>query len=62
MKKALQIILALVVVGGIVAYMMYNKPHENIESASADLSISAEALFADFESDEIFKILQLFYC
>lgn len=52
MKKALQIILLLVIIGGIAGYMMYNKPHENIENAKSDLQISAEALFTDFESDE----------
>lgn len=53
MKRTLQIVLALVVIGAIGGYMMYNKPHENIEKASIDLTTTAEAIFADFETDEM---------
>ncbi|MDA7625705.1 OB-fold putative lipoprotein [bacterium] len=53
MKMTLRVILLLFLIGGIVAYIMYNKPHENIGKASVDLKITAEALFADFEADEM---------
>ncbi len=52
MKRALQLLLVLVVIGGIVAYMMYNKPFEEMETMKVDLILPAAALFADYESDE----------
>lgn len=42
----------LVVLGLFGAYFMYNKPHKNMESAKADLSVSAEELFTEYETDE----------
>ena len=53
MKRSLLIILAIVIIGALVGYMMYNKPHENIEKASVDITTTAEAIFADFEADEM---------
>lgn len=52
MKRTLLVVLLLVLIGAFVGYKMYNKPHENIENATADLKISAEQLFKEFETDE----------
>lgn len=52
MKRLIIILLSLAVVGGFVGYKMYNKPHQNIETASADLAIKANDIFSDFENDE----------
>ncbi len=52
MKKIAIIIGLLAVIGAGVGYMMYNKPHKDIKSTKADISISAEELFAAYESDE----------
>lgn len=52
MKKVLLYLLPLVVLGLFGAYFMYNKPHKNMESAKADLSVSAEELFTEYETDE----------
>lgn len=52
MKRTLLVVLLLVLIGAFVGYKMYNKPHENIENATADLKISAEQLFTEFETDE----------
>ena len=52
MKRALQIILILVLIGGIIGYVVYNKPHENIEKSTADIKMSAIELFSDYETDE----------
>ena len=53
MKKYLKYILLLAVLGGVFGFYMYNKPHKNMNSARADLKLSAIQLFADFESDEV---------
>jgi hypothetical protein len=45
-------ILILGILGALVAYKMYNKPHLNIDKASADITISADKILNDFTSDE----------
>lgn len=52
MKKLLLIGLGLAIIGSIVGYQMYNKPHEDIRSAQADVDIQATALFSAYEADE----------
>lgn len=52
MKKLLGIGLLLALIGLGVGYFMYNKPHQNMERAKADVSIKATELFSAFESDE----------
>jgi hypothetical protein len=52
MKKILLFLLVLAAIGVGVGLMMYNKPHENMQSAKADLAVQAEALFAEFSTDE----------
>lgn len=57
MSKNLRIILLVVVIGGLigafVGYKLYMKPVKNdFSEAKADVSISAQELFHDFEADE----------
>ncbi len=52
MKKYLKYIIGLVIIGfGSGAYMYY-KPHQNIKSSKADVSLSAVEVFQAFESNE----------
>ena len=56
MNKAIKYILLLVLAGGLIGggafYYMYNKPHQNIEEAPPEATLSVGELFAAFESDE----------
>ncbi|MCB0521483.1 MAG: hypothetical protein H6577_25635 [Lewinellaceae bacterium] len=52
MKKVFLFLLVLAVIGVGVGWMMYNKPHENMENAKADMQADAKALFAAFSNDE----------
>ncbi len=52
MRKIFLAILLLTLVGGVVTYVMYNKPHQNISDLKAEITVSSEQLFADFENDE----------
>ncbi|MEM7656215.1 MAG: hypothetical protein AAF399_08815 [Bacteroidota bacterium] len=38
--------------GGFVGYRMYNKPHQDLAAASAEVQLSASELFVAFEQDE----------
>ena len=51
-KKIISGILVLGIIGVFIAYKMYNKPHVNVEEASADISITADKILNDFSSDE----------
>ncbi|MFT4525879.1 MAG: hypothetical protein ACI9FU_000297 [Granulosicoccus sp.] len=52
MKKVVIGILVACLIGGFVAYKMFNKPHRDIDAESAVATVSADDLFADFEADE----------
>jgi len=52
MKKLIVIVLALVAIGGVVGYMMYNKPHRSTAAATSDFVVSAPTLFQEFNTDE----------
>jgi tRNA_anti-like len=52
--KNIAIVIALIaLVGGVVGYKMYNKPHENIADATEEHSLSAAELFAAYQADEM---------
>lgn len=55
-KKILVILITLLILGaagGALGYfLVYNKPHRNIERASVDYQLSAEELFAALEADK----------
>ena len=52
MKKIITIGLLLAVVGAGVGFMIYNKPHQNMQSAKSDFKMTATELFSDFEANE----------
>ena len=52
MKKVLITIGILALIGGGVAIYLYNMPHQNIQKAEADYTMTAQELFQAFESDE----------
>lgn len=52
MKKLIGIGLLLALLGVGVGYFMYNKPHQNMEKAEADMTLESTALFSAFEVNE----------
>jgi hypothetical protein len=52
MKKILIPILLIVVVAAAVGYYMYNKPVASLEKKEADVSVSADQLLTDYETNE----------
>ena len=52
MKKITLLIGLLAVIGIGIGVMIYNKPHQDIQSARTDISIAASDLFATYETDE----------
>lgn len=52
MKRILYFVLALACLGGAIGYYLWNKPHENMQTAKADMAIDAAVLFNEFETDE----------
>lgn len=52
MKRILYFLLALACIGGAVGYYLWNKPHENMQTAKADMAIDAAALFNEYSADE----------
>ncbi len=52
MKKVLIFLLVAGLVGGYTGYRMWNKPHQDIAAAKAEMAVEATALFAEFEKDE----------
>ena len=51
-KKIIIGVLIFGIVGVFVAYKMYNKPHIIVSETTADISISANKIVADFSADE----------
>ncbi|MFN7118494.1 MAG: OB-fold protein [Saprospiraceae bacterium] len=53
MRKNIIILIALIAVLGLaIGIYQYNKPHKNMQRATADLTITAPELMAAFNSDE----------
>ena len=51
-KKIVISVLVLVIALAVVGYKIYNKPHVDVASEKADITITATNLFADFSNDE----------
>ena len=51
-KKISIAILVLGILGALVAYKMYNKPHVNVADETADITLTANTILNDFSSDE----------
>lgn len=52
MKKYLKFLLILPLLGVIVGFYLYNKPHEKMTNAKPTFELTANDLFMAFESDE----------
>ena len=52
MKKILLILLVIAILGGGYAYYLYNKPVASTDDIKAELTISADELFSQFENNE----------
>jgi hypothetical protein len=52
MKKIFLVLALCAAIGGVTAYIMYNKGHKDIAAAAPDLQVGAEQLFKDFSTDE----------
>lgn len=52
MKRALYFLLALACFAGAIGYYLWNKPHQNMQTAKADMAIDAAALFSEFTADQ----------
>ncbi len=52
MKKILLFLLVAGAIGGIIGYRMWNKPHQDMASAKAEIAVDAAALFAEFDQNE----------
>ncbi|MCE7922351.1 MAG: hypothetical protein DYG98_04790 [Haliscomenobacteraceae bacterium CHB4] len=52
MKRILYFLLAIACLSGAIGYYLWNKPHENMQTAKADMTIDATALFNEFNTDE----------
>ncbi|MBK9254885.1 MAG: hypothetical protein IPM42_05305 [Saprospiraceae bacterium] len=44
--------LLIIIIGSVVGYKLYNKPHKNIEKSSADFTLTPEELLAAYEMNE----------
>lgn len=53
MKKILGILLLLALCGGAIGYYLYNKPTQSLKDEPAVLCVSADSLFASYETDEL---------
>jgi len=51
-KIILSAIALALLIGALVGYKMYNKPHRDLAEANADYELSATELFADYETGE----------
>jgi hypothetical protein len=52
MRNLLIALLTVTLIGGVVAYKMYNKPHRDIDSEKAVATLTADALFDAYDADE----------
>lgn len=52
MKRIIYFLLALACIGGAIGYYLWNKPHENMQTAKADIAMDATALFNEYVADE----------
>ena len=51
-KRILMLVVGIALIGASIAIALWNKPHENMSSAKADVTIEASALFQAYNADE----------
>lgn len=52
-KKIVGAIVLLGLIGGVIGFYYYNKPVESLKDKPAELCVSADSLFAMYETDEL---------
>lgn len=52
LRNVLIILLLAVIVGGVIGYKQYNKPHRDLMEEKVTAALSAQELFKTFEEDE----------
>ena len=52
MKKIIIPLIALAMIGAAIGFYMYNKPVESLENKKAEVTVTAEQLLTDYESNE----------
>lgn len=52
MKKIFLFLLVAGAIGAAIGYRMWNKPHQDMNAAKAEIAIDAAALFAEFDANE----------
>ena len=52
MKKILYLLIIGGLLGGAYGYYLYNKPVQSLKDTKADIVVAADALLAEFESNE----------
>jgi len=52
MKKILWPVLLLAMIGGLIGYNMWNKPHHDVSKGQADIVVSCEELMSSYEKNE----------
>ena len=51
-KRILLLLLVLGIIGAAIGFAMWNKPHENMTNAEADVTIPATTLYQTYNADE----------
>lgn len=51
-RTILYVLLAAVLIGAVVGYKMWNKPHQDLASAKTDVAVDATALYNEYNTDE----------
>lgn len=51
-KRILLLLLVLGIMGAAIGYALWNKPHENMAKAEAEVTISASTLYKTYNADE----------
>lgn len=52
MKRYIKYVLLLALIGMGIGFYLYNKPHQNMQRAKADMTLPASELFSAFEANE----------
>lgn len=52
MKKIISLLAIAIIVGSVIGYKIYNKPHQDIRSAKSMFQLPATELFSSYEADE----------
>ncbi|NBB89179.1 MAG: hypothetical protein GVX96_05285 [Bacteroidetes bacterium] len=51
-RNVLIVLLVAAIIGGVIGYQQYNKPHRDLMSEEVSAKITAQELFDDYEKDE----------